>query len=142
MAQNTDKALSLLLYSVCNLHGERGVGAPAVVEGSMAEKSKKYCIKIIFLSILIQKLLKLKRNWDSVNKSAPHFYMIRRLWSCVLTDTCFFTDVLLFVVAALVIPLVPPGCHHLHTVLTGQRLIGLTYRNKQPDMYMFYGIGL
>lgn len=52
LAQNTDKAPSLLLYFVCDLHGERGVGAPAVVKGSMAEKSKKHCITIKYFFYL------------------------------------------------------------------------------------------
>lgn len=63
LAQNTEKAQSLSLYSVFDLHGERGVGAPAVVEGNMAEKSKKHCITInFFLLVLKQKLLKSKKN--------------------------------------------------------------------------------
>lgn len=48
LAQNTEKALSLLFYSVFDLHGESGVGAPAGVEGNMAEKWKKNWIKINF----------------------------------------------------------------------------------------------
>lgn len=38
LAQNTEKALSLLFYSVFDLHSESGVGAPAGVEGNRAEK--------------------------------------------------------------------------------------------------------